>query len=93
MTTMLLTCRVADYEAWRPRYDVAIEHTPEVRSWQVWRDQDDPNAVVITETYDSRADAERLLASEEIKDLMVADGVDVASVQVRFLDEDGSGSR
>jgi len=93
MTTMLLTCRVADYETWRPKYDVAIEHTPDVTSWQVWHEQDDPNLVVIVETYESRDVAEQLFASQEIQDLMAADGVDLASVQVRYLDEDGSGSR
>jgi len=93
MTTMLFTCRVADYDVWRPRYEAAMQHVSDVQSWRVWHDQDDPALVVIMETYDSRDVAERLLASQEIQDLMAADGVDLSSVQVRYLDEDGSGSR
>ena len=33
---------------------------PDVRSYRVWRGQDDPNLVVITETFDSREVAEAL---------------------------------
>ena len=93
MTAMLFMCRVADYEAWRPRYEVAMEHTPDVKSWHVWHDQDDPNFVVIVETYDSREAAEQLLESQEVQDLMAKDGVELASIQVRYLNEDGGGSR
>jgi len=93
MATMLLTCRVADYDFWRPRYDVAVEHTPGLRAWQVWRDQDDPSSVVILETFDSRAAAEELVASQEIQDAMADDGVDLASVQVRWVEADVAGSR
>jgi quinol monooxygenase YgiN len=93
MTTLLVTCRVDDYDAWRPRYEAAIQHLSDVRSWRVWHDQDDPNLVVIVETYDSRDVPERLLASDEIQELMAADRVDLASIQVRYLDEDGGGSR
>jgi quinol monooxygenase YgiN len=93
MTTMLFTCRVDDYDAWRPRYDAAMQHVSDVQSWRVWHDQDDPNLVVVVETYESREVAERLLASDEIQELMAADGVDLASIQVRYLDDDGGGSR
>jgi quinol monooxygenase YgiN len=93
MTTLLLTCRVDDYETWRPKYDVAMEHTPDAETWRVWHDQDDPNFVVIVETYESRDTAEQLFLSQEIQELMAADGVDLSSVQVRYLDEDGGGSR
>ena len=92
MTTMLFTCRVADYDVWKPRYEAGMQHVSDVQSWRVWHDQDDPDLVVIMETYDSRDVAERLLASDEIQELMAADGVDLASIQIRYLDEDGSGS-
>jgi hypothetical protein len=93
MTTLLLTCRVADYVTWRPLYDEAVAHTPEIRSWRVWHGQDDPNFVVIEETYEERDVAEAILASEETKAEMAAHGVDTSSLQAWFLDEDGSGSR
>ena len=93
MTSMLFVCRVEDYEAWRPRYEAAMQHVTDVQSWRVWHDQDDPNLVVIVETYESREVAEQLLASDEIRELMAADGVDLESIRVRYLDEDGGGSR
>jgi hypothetical protein len=50
---------VADYDAWRPVYD-RVTSGPiggRVRSHQILRGIDDPNLVVIVETYDSREDA------------------------------------
>ena len=93
MTTLLTCCRVADYDTWRPGYDRAVEHFPEIRSWRVWRGQDDPNFVVTEETFDSREVPERLATSTEVHDMMERDGVDMSTVQLYFLDEVGSGSR
>lgn len=87
MVTLLIRCRVADYDFWRPRYDAAVTRDTElgVLSSQVWRGQDDPNLVVIIETYDSRESAEALMNSPAIQAEMVADGVDPSSVQIDFL--------
>jgi hypothetical protein len=93
MTTLILTCRVADYETWRPLYDDAVAHSPEIRSWRVWHGQDDRNFVVIEETYDSREHAEELLNRPETQQEIASHGVDMSSMQVWFLDEDGAGSR
>jgi hypothetical protein len=93
MTTLVLSCRVADYDAWRPRYDSAVERITDIRSWRIWRGQDDPKFVVIEETYESREIPERLIASDEMKAEMESDDVDLSSVQVYLLDEVGSGSR
>lgn len=90
MVTMMFCCRVADYDTWRPLYESAMNGLAEVRSWQVWRGQDDPNFVITKETFDSRDVAEGLLASDEIKNEMASHGVDPSSVQVWFLDEAGS---
>jgi quinol monooxygenase YgiN len=89
MVTLLIRCRVADYDVWRPRYDAAVarDTSSGVLSAQVWRGRDDPDLVVIIETYDSRESAEALMYSPEIQAEMVADGVDPASVQIDFLDE------
>ena len=96
MTTLLLRFRVADYDAWRPEYDSAIERTSEVRSSRVWRGQDDPNLVVIAETYDSREVAEALLAEALADPAIQAEieeyGVDMSSVQIDYLDEVGTGT-
>ena len=87
MVTVLIRCRVADYDFWRPRYDAAVARDmgKGVLSSQVWRGQDDPNVVVIIETYDSRESVEALMNSPEIQAEMVADGVDPSSVQLDIL--------
>ncbi len=93
MTTLFFSCRVADYEAWRPLYDEAVERMTEIRSWHVYRGQDDPNFVVILEDYESRETPERLLASDELEAEIASHGVDMSSIQTYFLDDVGSGSR
>jgi quinol monooxygenase YgiN len=91
MTTVLCTCRVADFEAWRPGYDKALEmFADKIRSWRVWRGQDDPNVIVIEETFDSREAAEGLWTGPATKAAMEADGVDMESVRIEYLDEVGS---
>ena len=91
MTTVLCTCRVADFEAFRPRYDKALEmFADQIRSWRLWRGQDDPNVIVIEETFDSREEAEGLWAHPQTKAAMEADGIEMASVRIEYLDEVGS---
>jgi hypothetical protein len=85
-----LTCRVEDYKAWRPLYEQAVSRVPEILTWRVWHGQDDPNFVVIEETYESREFAEGLLNSAEIQQEMADHGV--SEVQAHFLDADGYGS-
>ena len=89
MVTLLIRCRVADYDFWRPRYDAAVarDMSAGLLSAQVWRGQDDPNLVVIIETHESRESAEALMNSPQIQAEMLADGVDPASVLLDFLDE------
>ena len=53
MVTLLVHHRVADYDAWRPVYD-RVTSGPmgeRVRSHQIWRGLDDPQLVVLVETY------------------------------------------
>ena len=93
MTTVLCTCRVADFEAWRPGYDTALEmFADQIRSWRLWRGQDDPNVIVIEETFDSRGAAEGLWTHPSTKAAMEADGIDMESVRIEYLDEVGSGT-
>jgi hypothetical protein len=88
MVTVLCTCRVADYDTWRVGYDRALEMVADhVRSWKLWRSQDDPNLIAIIETFDSREIAEPIWMSAETKAAMEADGIDMSSVQIEFLDE------
>jgi hypothetical protein len=89
MVTMLIRCRVADYDRWRLGYEAAIERDAEARSSRVWRGNDDPNLVVVMETFDSREEAEALLNNPQIQEEMIRDGIDAASIQLDFLDEAG----
>jgi hypothetical protein len=91
MTTVLCRCQVADYDAWRPGYDRALEGIPGVRSYRIWRGQDDRNLVVIEETLDSREVAQAVWTSAETQAAMETDGIDMSSVWIEYLDEVGSG--
>ena len=91
-TTVHCTCRVADYEAFRPGYDKALEVFGEhIRSWRLWRSQDDPNSIVIEEVFDSREVAEAIWTDPRTTAAMEADGIDMASVRIEYLDKVGSG--
>ena len=88
MTTVLCMCRVADFEAFRPGYDNAMEmFADQIRSWRLWRGQDDRNVIVIEETFDSRDAAEGLWTHPQTRAAMEADGIDMASVRIEYLDE------
>jgi hypothetical protein len=92
VTTVLCTCRVADYDAFRPGYDRAMNAIPDIRSYRLWRGQDDPNLVVIEETFDSRGIAEAIWTSPETMAAMAADGIDMSSLRIEYLDEVDSGA-
>jgi quinol monooxygenase YgiN len=92
MTTVLCHCRVADYDAWRPGYDRAVQTTPGVRTYRLWRAQDDPNLVMVEETFDTRAEAEAAWTAAEVQAAMEADGIDMSSVWVEYFDEVDSGT-
>lgn len=92
MTTVLVRFQVADYDAFRPGYDRAVAATSDVRSSRLWRGQNDPNVVVIMETFDSLEVAEALWTSQETQDAMAGDGIDMSSVQIDYLDEVGPGT-
>jgi hypothetical protein len=89
MTTALILFRVADFDEFRPRYDDAVARTIGFKSAQVWRGQDDPNLVVVAETFESPKAARAAFSAPGLEDEMAADGVDLASVRVEFLDAAG----
>jgi hypothetical protein len=93
MTTVLMLFRVADYERWRPLYDDSVDMFDQVLSSQVLRGQDDPGLVAIIETFESREVAEALFSDPAVEELMIRDGVDMASVRVEYLDDVGAGGR
>jgi quinol monooxygenase YgiN len=93
MTTVLFLCRVADYDTWRPRYDAFVETVDQVLTSRVLRGQDDPNLVVLIETFESREIVDALMADPKVEEAMIADGVDLSSVRIEYLDDVGTAGR
>jgi hypothetical protein len=87
MTTVIASFDIADWDHWRAGYAKAVAGDPDLRSSRVLRSQDRPNHVVIVETFDSREIAERAFTSEQTRELMIADGIDMDSVEFGFFDE------
>lgn len=92
MTTVLCRCSVADYETWRRGYDHAVQVTPCVRSFRAWRAQDNPNLVMVEETFDTREQAEAAWTAPETKAAMEADGIDMSSLWVEYFDDVTAGA-
>lgn len=92
MTTVLCFFRVADFGHFQRGYERALEEIPGVRSFRVWRGQDDPNLVAIEETFDSREVAQALWTDPRTQEAMIADGIDMSSVRFEYLDAVSSGS-
>jgi hypothetical protein len=87
MTTVFCYFRVVDYDFWRAGYARAIEATKDVRSFQIWRGQDDRSYVITAKRFDSRDVAEAIWTSQDTKDAMKGDGIDMSSVRIEYLDE------
>lgn len=89
MITVLVNHRVADYDDWKAAYD-RIDSGPlasDVRSYRIWRGLDDPNLVILAETFESREIAEAVFAHPELAEEIVKAGVDMASMELHFLEE------
>jgi quinol monooxygenase YgiN len=87
MAILLTRCRVADFDVWRPKFDAFASAQPAILSYRVWQGADDPNLVVLMETFSSREEADVLLSDPRLQDAMVEDGVDLSSVTLDFLDD------
>jgi quinol monooxygenase YgiN len=92
MTTVLCFCRVADYDHFQSGYERAIQLIPGMLSYRLWRGQDDPNTVVIEETFPSRDVAQAVWTAPETQQAMIADGIDMSTVRIEYLDEVASGT-
>jgi hypothetical protein len=62
-----------------------------VRSYRLWRGLDDPNLVVVVETYDSREDAEWTMGHPDLPAALAEGGVEMDSVRFDYLKEVGAG--
>lgn len=93
MVTLLTRCRVADFDVWKPQFEAATNPRAEVLSYRICRGVDDPNLVVLIETFESRQAAEAVLNDPALQEEIVEHGVDVTSVTLDFLDDVVSVSR
>ena len=95
MTTVFIHHRVADYNTWRPEYDRAIkaDWTRDIRAHRVWRGEDDPNLVIVANTFDSRQAAEAFMTNATLREAMARGGVIESSVRIDFVDEVAAGTR
>jgi hypothetical protein len=94
MVTVLISHRVADYDVWQREYD-AIVASPlgsAVRSHTVWRGLDDPNLVILAETYDSRESAAGAFDNPLLPAAIAKAGVDVSTMRIDYVDEVAAGA-
>ncbi len=93
MATVLIRCRVADFDAWKPQFEGIVASRPELLSYRIWQGADDSNLVLLLESWESRDAAETILNDPALQEELVEHGVDPSSVTLDFLDEVVSQSR
>jgi len=95
MTTVFVHHRVTDYNAWRPEFDRAVkaDWSKDMRTYRVWRGLDDPDLVIVANTFDSRQAAEGMVNNPVLREAMGRGGVIQTSVRIDFVDEVASGTR
>ena len=84
MTTVFVHHRVADYNPWRPEFDRAVQSdwSKDARSYRVWRGLDDPNLVIVANTFESRQAAEAMMNNPLLREAMGRGGV-IHEVQLK----------
>jgi hypothetical protein len=91
MITVFVHHRVADYDAWRPAFDRTVtgDWVKGLRgySYKVWRGQEDPNLVIVANTFESREAAEALMNNPALHEAMARAGVVASSLRVDFVDD------
>lgn len=95
MTTVFVHHRVADYNTWKLEFDRALkaDWTRDIRSHQVWRGLDDPNLVIVANSFDSRQTAEAVMNNATLHEAMGRGGVIQSTVRIDYVDEVSAGRR
>jgi quinol monooxygenase YgiN len=93
MVSVLIHHRVADYDSWKRGYDAIMEGplASNVRAYRIWRGCDDPNLVILCETYESREAVNATFANPVLLEAIAATGVEMPSLRVDIADEVASG--
>jgi hypothetical protein len=91
MITVFVHHRVTDYKTWRPEFDRTAhgDWAKDLRdySFRVWRGQDDPNLVIVANTFESREAAEAVMNNPALREAMARGGVVASSVRIDFVDD------
>jgi hypothetical protein len=85
MTTVIASFNVSDYDRWRAGYAHAVGD-PKLLTWRMWRGQEEPNRVLIEETFES-PDYARQVHVRSDSQRMTNDGVDLATLTLEYPDE------
>ena len=95
MTSVIIHHRVSDYNACRPAFHKAVkaDWVKDLRSYRVYRGIDDPNLVIVVNTFDSRQAADALINNPILREAMGEGGVIPSSVQIDIVEEVAAGSK
>ena len=93
MTYLLIKHRVQDYTAWKSVFDNFAEFRKSSgeKSWRILHPAGDGNDLTLLFEWDDHANAEKFLASSELKSAMQRAGV-AEEPQVQFLSEIAQGT-
>lgn len=75
MTTLFIRHKVEDYSAWKTEYDAYDRKTDGCTRATVHQDPDDPNLVVVTESFPDLATAQAHINSQSLRTAMHRAGV------------------
>lgn len=80
MAISIIRHRVRDYNAWRKVYDSVgeMQKSGGVTEESVYQSKDDPNDVLVLHMFNSVEEAERFIASPDLRDAMGRAGVEGA---------------
>jgi len=95
MTTVFVHHRVADYTKWRAVFDEWIKSafSRDIKTYHVWRGQDDGDLVIVASTFASRQLADAAFNNPALGEAMARAGVIQSSIRIDYVGEVGSGSR
>jgi hypothetical protein len=82
-TRIVIHHRVEQGDAW---FEHFVREAGEEGNWQVERSPEDPDELIITQHFSSRADAEAALSRQELAEALRSAGVGEDSVRVEILD-------
>jgi len=71
----------------RPKFDAFVSTQPALLSYRVWQGADDPNLILLMETWESRDAVDAILSHPQLEELMAADGVVLSSVTMDVVGE------